>query len=121
MLELGTLGLGRFDVVLVSGVLYHVDAPDLRPFLVGIREHDDDSTPEEKEHRAWASFENTFSFLVTERSLMNLLRDVGFGMVLEPLQPKCERPWRDRKIVVADARSLPDAHPEPIGMLSPGA
>ena len=39
MLTLRDYDLGKFDLVVASGVLYHVDAPDLLPFLRSIREH----------------------------------------------------------------------------------
>jgi len=38
MLRLASLNLGTFDVVLAFGVLYHVDAPDLLPFIQGINQ-----------------------------------------------------------------------------------
>lgn len=38
MLQVASLNLGTFDVVLAFGVLYHVDAPDLLPFIKSINQ-----------------------------------------------------------------------------------
>jgi SAM-dependent methyltransferase len=37
MLKLADYDLGEFDLIVASGVLYHVDAPDLLPFLKSLR------------------------------------------------------------------------------------
>ncbi|MBN8608773.1 MAG: class I SAM-dependent methyltransferase [Caulobacterales bacterium] len=39
MLRLDDHGLGEFDLIVASGVLYHIDAPDLLPFLKSVRAH----------------------------------------------------------------------------------
>jgi SAM-dependent methyltransferase len=39
MLKLSDYNLGEFDLIVASGVLYHVDAPDLLPFLRSIKAH----------------------------------------------------------------------------------
>ena len=37
MLRIDEYDLGMFDVIVCAGVLYHVDAPDLEPFLASLR------------------------------------------------------------------------------------
>ncbi len=39
MLHLNDAGLGIFDLVVCAGVRYHVDAPDIAPFLQALRHH----------------------------------------------------------------------------------
>ncbi|HXY53975.1 MAG TPA: class I SAM-dependent methyltransferase [Nitrospirota bacterium] len=51
------------------------------------REHPDDSTPEEKAKRPWASADNPLSFWFTRPSLVNILSKAGFSSVYECFTP----------------------------------
>lgn len=102
---------GEFDVVLLLGLLYHLDAPtpvleNIRGLCTGllvidtlvtlapdadshgyrgqrVREHGDDDSPEMRRSRVLKSIDNTFSFRFTKESLVRALKDVGFATVLE--------------------------------------
>lgn len=125
---------GLFDVVLCSGVLYHLDAPSLYPFLQrvaevcrrftlvdthvslaaqesyvthghtywgqSVKEHSPGATEEERLAQPWMSLDNVTSFHLTQRSLYNLLRHVGFTSIFE-----CHNPmayvFHDRNLFVA--------------------
>jgi 2-polyprenyl-3-methyl-5-hydroxy-6-metoxy-1,4-benzoquinol methylase len=140
MLDLEPHNLGQFDLIIASGVLYHVDAPELLPFLRSLKahcrgvvvfdthvanqvleyyeleggqriygrsilEHFEAETAEAKDKKPWASFRNNYSFWPTERSLMNLFKEAGFGFAYRPMMPFIEWKWQDRGIWVADARA----------------
>jgi len=47
------------------------------------QEHTADSTPEERERKLWSSLDNVRSFVLTKRSLYNLLAHVGFTSVFQ--------------------------------------
>jgi hypothetical protein len=121
---------GRFDVVLCSGILYHLPGAEGCEFIRAIadvcsrlaiidthialqekssflwagrtywgmtyREHSAKDTVAAKMSRTCASLGNTESFWLTEPSLMNLLRDVGFSSVSEILRPKSFADFADR-------------------------
>jgi SAM-dependent methyltransferase len=102
---------GEFDVVLLLGLLYHLDAPapvlrTLHGLCAGLlvvdtlvapdadaeldgyrgrwhREHGDDDPPEARRSRVLKSIDNAMSFRLTRESLVRALRDVGFTTVLE--------------------------------------
>jgi predicted RNA methylase len=104
--------LGRFDVVLCLGILYHLEAPDavrliercfslcdrivvirsavgLSPDFdeyVGSRRYRGRRYREDVRHRG-ASIDNPTSIWPTRASLLNLLADVGFSSVLEVRNP----------------------------------
>ncbi len=102
---------GEFDVVLLLGLLYHLDAPlavlkslfDLCANLLvvdtlvslapdadsdgyggqRVREHGDDDPAEVRRSRVLKSIDNTFGFRFAKEPLVRALRDVGFTTVLE--------------------------------------
>ena len=65
------------------------------------REHDPDSTMEERERASRSSIDNTTSFWLTKRSLVRLLANAGFTTTLELAAPLEVTRARDRSIVVA--------------------
>jgi SAM-dependent methyltransferase len=107
---------GEFDVVLLLGLLYHLDDPvtvlgnlpcahllvvdtlialDADAELQGYRgqwhrEHEDDDTAELRRSRVLKSIDNAMSFRLTADSLVRAVRDAGFTTVVEchaPLEP----------------------------------
>jgi SAM-dependent methyltransferase len=108
---------GEFDVILLLGLLYHLDAEDaldllgsLRAMCAGllvvdtlvslapdatvrgyrgqrVREHGDADPPETRRGRLLKSIDNTFSFRFARESLVRALRDAGFTSVLECRAP----------------------------------
>jgi len=132
MLKLEELKLGHFDLIIASGVLYHVDTPDLLGFLRSLHRHcrgilmvdthiattiRESFTQEGNEYNgqcfvefggnlpktSWSSMDNQLSFWLTERSLTNLFIDAGFQFMAKPVIPHFEYPWRDRIILLAIA------------------
>ena len=114
---------GNFDVVLSLGILYHLDGPDILPFLKAIYELCRDFVivdthvalrPEERfgEYWGWyfsepseeghprASLGNTRSFWLTKPSLVNALADAGFTSVMEVHFPTMNDIPADRVTVV---------------------
>jgi hypothetical protein len=121
---------GRFDVVLCSGILYHLPGAEGCKFIrtiadvcsrlaivdthvalqekssiawagrtyygMAYREHSTKDTVATKMSRTCASLDNNESFWLTQPSLMNLLRDVGFSSVCEILRPKSFADFADR-------------------------
>lgn len=126
---------GKFDVVLCSGLLYHLGADDGCAFVnamasvctklliidthVGIRaksvatfngkqyhgatswEHGSKDSRKTKAARPWAALNNNTSFWITEPSLINLLRDVGFTSVSKVLAPNSFSSTSDRMTFAA--------------------
>jgi SAM-dependent methyltransferase len=116
---------GNFDVVLSLGILYHLDGPDILPFLKAIYEICRDfvvvdthvalrpeerfgeywgwyfSEPALEEGNPWASIGNTRSFWLTRPSLVNALADAGFTSVMEVHFPTMNDIAADRVTVVA--------------------
>lgn len=116
---------GSFDVVICSGILYHLDAPDVFDFAHRVAEVSRGLTivdtqisvrdrvafeyqgqtywgcyyPEQAD--LWASIGNRRSVWLTRPSLYNLLRDVGFTSVLECHVPAMIELPRDRIMLVA--------------------
>jgi SAM-dependent methyltransferase len=120
--------LGRFDIVVCSGLLYHLELADQialakamrracnriafidtevawgpverRGDLSGhsFREHPPGSTPEQKEASALASLDNDESFWLTRASLHALLHDAGFSSSWELGGPG--QPRRERRATV---------------------
>ena len=110
--ELSEERLGRFDVVLCLGILYHLEARDAVKLIERSYALCDDLTivrsaiglsadasysvdghlyngrkyQEDVAQRA-ASLDNPFSILPTRASLLNLLADVGFTSVVDLLNP----------------------------------
>ena len=102
---------GEFDVVLLLGLLYHLDAPSavlkslyelctnllvidtlvtLAPDAESygykgqrVREHEDDDPADVRRSRVLKSVDNTFSFRFAKDSLVRALRDAGFTTVVE--------------------------------------
>ncbi|HEX5136510.1 MAG TPA: class I SAM-dependent methyltransferase [Planctomycetota bacterium] len=104
---------GAFDVVLLLGLLYHLDAEDALALLdrvhamctgllvvdtlvslapdaevrgyrgERVREHEDADPPETRRARLLRSIDNTFAFRFTRESLVRALGDAGFTSVLE--------------------------------------
>jgi len=106
--------VGRFDVVLCLGVLYHLDAPACFELMQAVHDLCADSgltvvetqialsrprtetwrgrryrgrTCPEDTRELGASYENPESFWMTRSSLINLTADVGFSTVVELLFP----------------------------------
>jgi 2-polyprenyl-3-methyl-5-hydroxy-6-metoxy-1,4-benzoquinol methylase len=103
---------GSFDIVLCLGILYHLDAPDIVPFVsavsavcrdlilletqISLRATDWTGTgaqtyaggffPEDPSQPG-AAIEGRRSFWLTKSSLLNLLADVGFTSVTESRSP----------------------------------
>jgi len=103
---------GTFDVVLCLGILYHLDAPDIVPFLNAVSAASADLTlletqmslrgtdsihsggrtysgryfPEDTSQPG-AAIEGNKAFWLTRSSLLNLLADVGFTSVAQSLSP----------------------------------
>ena len=138
---------GHFDGILLAGLLYHLDAPDILPTLTRLRQMSDvlliDShlsmaalekfeDPDSAltiygrsfwEHRVekelaareknyWSSYRNSFSFWLTEHSLVNALKVAGFGLVAKLYQPVFTYDWKDRSlwIAVVDHQPLTEAN-----------
>lgn len=103
---------GRFDVVWLLGLLYHLEAPDALALLrraramaqtlvvdtlvaadardhvdgydgERVREHADDDPPDVRRSRLLRSIDNAFAFRFTRASLVRALRDAGYTSVLE--------------------------------------
>ncbi len=122
---------GVFDVVLCLGILYHLDAPDIKSFLetlyevcrdfvvidthVGLSpvekfgkysgyyftEYECEPSPEEREKSSWSSIGNVKSFWLTKPSLVSALADVGFTSVMEVHFPTMNDMAADRVTLVA--------------------
>jgi len=122
---------GTFDVVLCLGILYHLDAADISPFLKSVNEVCGDfavidthvalkphkrfgkysgwyfteyvrkPSPVEQESSSWASIGNMRSFWPTRPSLVNALADAGFSSVTEVHYPAMNDMPADRVTVVA--------------------
>jgi SAM-dependent methyltransferase len=122
---------GEFDVVLLLGLLYHLDAEDAFPalrnlhamckgFLIvdtlvslspdvevrgyrgqRVREHEDADSPEARRSRLLKSIDNTFGFRFTRESLVRALRDTGFTTVVECHAPLEPGKAADRITLVA--------------------
>jgi len=122
---------GKFDVVLCLGILYHLDAPDILPFLKRVNEVCSDfavidthvalrprerfgkylgwyfteyvrqPAPAEEESSSWASIGNMRSFWPTKPSLVNALADAGFSSVIEVHYPAMNDMPADRVTLVA--------------------
>jgi 2-polyprenyl-3-methyl-5-hydroxy-6-metoxy-1,4-benzoquinol methylase len=103
---------GSFDVVLCLGLLYHLDAPDLIPFLTAVHEVCEHLVILETQmsltaraqiqgpggvysgryfgenvHQFGAAIDNSRALWLTKASLLNLLQDVGFTSVSQCLNP----------------------------------
>lgn len=106
---------GEFDVVLLLGLLYHLDEPmpvieNIHGLCTGVlvvdtlislapdtelrgyrgqrvREHDDADSAETRRGKVLKSIDNTFSFRFTRESLVRALRDAGFTTVVECRAP----------------------------------
>lgn len=50
-------------------------------------EHRSDSTEEDRERDVWKSYDNNYSFVLTRKSLMRMLHNVGFSSVSETMLP----------------------------------
>jgi SAM-dependent methyltransferase len=116
---------GSFDIVLSLGILYHLDGPDIPPFLKAIHEMCRDfvivdthvalrpeerfgeysgwyfSEPPADEENPWASLGNRRSFWLTKPSLVNALADAGFTSVMEIHFPAMNDMAADRVTVAA--------------------
>jgi hypothetical protein len=122
---------GTFDVVLMLGILYHLDMPDALDLLGNVhaacagllvvdtlvaleadaefrgyrgqrvREHGDDDPPDIRRARQLKSIDNTFSFRFAKESLVRALKDVGFTSVLECHAPLEPGKAADRATLVA--------------------
>jgi SAM-dependent methyltransferase len=123
---------GAFDVLLLLGLLYHLDAGDaldvlgnVRDLCTGllvvdtlvtlapdtefrgyagtrVREHEDADSPEARRGRLLRSIDNTFAFRFTRASLCRTLVDLGFTSVLECRAPL--EPGRAEERVTLAAR-----------------
>lgn len=132
---------GEFDVVLCSGILYHLDAPDVFPFLESIhdvcrkfviidthiasnpnvtvtyknanylgqtyREHDPQSSLNERLKANWASLDNVSSFWFTKASLFNYLTRIGFSSINESLSRYPAYQKKDDRITVLAFKRKP--------------
>lgn len=110
---------GEFDVVLCSGILYHLNYPDCFQFLERIsevctgfliidthvtfkptvqasynghdylgmmfREHNPNTSMEDRLKSVWASLDNELSFWFTKASLFNFLSRIGFSSISESI------------------------------------
>lgn len=65
------------------------------------REHDPNSTEEERVASVWSSIDNEKSFWFTRRSLYNLLQHCGFTTVYECYMPAAVHVAADRPLLVA--------------------
>jgi SAM-dependent methyltransferase len=65
------------------------------------KEHDPETTQEDKLDRLWASLDNNESFWLTKASLYNLLLNVGFTSVMTIQIPFFQAEWADREMLVA--------------------
>ena len=122
---------GVFDVVLCLGILYHLDASDIEPFLARLyqvcrefvvidthialkpvkkfgeysgyyfKEYQHALSPEEEEKSSWSSIGNIQSFWLTKPSLVNALADAGFSSIMEVHFPAVNDMAADRVTVVA--------------------
>jgi hypothetical protein len=125
---------GTFDVVVCSGILYHLPGEDGCRLIQSIseacirltiidthvgpnegsvsfmgrtycgalyKEHEENDSAEAKTSRAWASLDNPISFWITQPSLLNLLRDVGFSTVAEIHRPWSDAGYSDRVTIAA--------------------
>jgi SAM-dependent methyltransferase len=130
MHKLDDYDLGAFDLIIASGVLYHVEAFRIHGFLAGLRRRcrgmllvDTHVATSAKScfseggydyhgrvfvefddalpKTSWSSMDNQHSFWLTERSLTNALVDAGFEFVIKPMSPTVEYPWKDRVILCA--------------------
>jgi len=127
---------GEFDVILLLGLLYHLDAEDALALLrnvhamctgllvvdtlVGlapdtlvhgyrgqrVREHEDSDPPEARRARLLRSIDNTFAFRFTRESLVRALVDTGFTSVLEGRAP-LEPGKADDRITLAARKGEP--------------
>jgi SAM-dependent methyltransferase len=68
---------------------------------VTFKEHEHDSTPEERKKQLWASLDNVTSFWPTHASLCNALSQVGFTSVYECRMPAEPDKPRDRLTLMA--------------------
>jgi SAM-dependent methyltransferase len=130
---------GEFDVVLLLGLLYHLDDPvpvlerlrdvcarllvvdtlvSLAPDAEArgyrgqrVREHADDDPPEVRRGRLLKSIDNATSFRLARESLVRALRDVGFTSVLE-----CHAPLEPGK--AEDRITLAAIKGEPVRLAS---
>jgi SAM-dependent methyltransferase len=121
---------GRFDVVWLLGLLYHLEAPDALALLrrvremtetlivdtlvataardeaegyegERVREHADDDPPDVRRARVLRSIDNAFAFRFTRASLVRALRDAGFTSVLECHAPPEPEKQADRLTLAA--------------------
>jgi len=126
---------GRADIVLLLGILYHLEAPDLLSVLRNVRgfcrraiivdthislstetqiwlegktyegknyqEHGRNDSADEKRARLSNSIDNAFSFWPTRSSLFRLLKEAGFGTVLECQLPEEPEKPKDRITLLA--------------------
>jgi 2-polyprenyl-3-methyl-5-hydroxy-6-metoxy-1,4-benzoquinol methylase len=126
---------GEFDIVICSGILYHLDVPDVFRFAEQIhsvckhlaivdtnislkddvsvdyrghqyhgwfyKEHEPETTQEERLAGLWSSIDNVRSLWLTRPSLYNLLTNVGFTSVLECHVPPVPDVPADRITLIA--------------------
>lgn len=131
---------GRFDIVFLLGILYHLDDRDAIETLKRIaglcddlliidthvalasketfdfegesyegayvREHGANDATAEKLKRGQASIDNEFAFYFTKPSLVRLLTEVGFPVVVEASAPADATKPADRATFVALKRPL---------------
>lgn len=136
MYDLRVETFGRFDGILMAGVLYHIDAPQIIPTLQKLRamtdvlivdthtstkiletydipqqslslygrsvqEHRHEDDLRVRDERLWSSYDNDYSFWLTENSLANALIASGFDWVSKPLSPTVPWYWKDRGVWIA--------------------
>jgi 2-polyprenyl-3-methyl-5-hydroxy-6-metoxy-1,4-benzoquinol methylase len=107
---------GTFDIVICSGILYHLDVPDVFDFVQRIYDvsarlvvfdtqlslSDRASVDYQAKYRDfWASIDNTRSFWLTHASLCNLISEVGFTSFLRVENPHMQGLAADRATYVA--------------------
>jgi hypothetical protein len=115
--DLSVGAYGCFDVVVASGILYHLDTLDVFKFVEDMYEMTSrlvvidtnvspraemevqyhgqryrglrlaHSVPEDPIEKSWGPVGGTTSFMFTRRSLVNLLGHVGFSSIYECLSP----------------------------------
>jgi predicted RNA methylase len=132
---------GKFDVVLMLGILYHLDMPDALDVLANVhamcagllvvdtlvalapdtefrgyrgqrvREHADDDPAEVRRSRQLKSIDNAMSFRFAKDSLVRALKDVGFTTVVE-----CHAPLEPGK--AEDRITLAAVKGEPVRLAS---
>lgn len=97
-------GVCIIDTVISDTVIEAYDHDkDLTLYGMSYVEHPENTTEAERDKRLWASYQNSHSFMPTERSLINSVHRAGFEFMIKPLIPSVEWTTKDRSVWVAYA------------------